>query len=105
MENVTTNTGYEITKEKIDSYYSEKMHNFVGENEITVTITLSEYRNLVEKSIKSERDEERSKNWKLQKECEELKKKVEQLESMISDYCTKVDNTSTVSGSEGVLGA
>lgn len=48
MENTTTvNT---VLEKKLDSWYSGDMKNFVAPQEITVTITLKEYRELVEKN-------------------------------------------------------
>ena len=39
-----------VLEKKIDSWYSGDMNNFVAPQEITVTITLKEYRELVEKN-------------------------------------------------------
>lgn len=47
MENTSTNSAYEITKSKMGDYHSHD-YDFVGAEEITVTITLAEYRALLE---------------------------------------------------------
>lgn len=68
---------------KFDKYNYEEEKNFAANGELTVTITLHEYRNLLQREAKSEADEMRSKNWKLDSECKDLKKEVEHLKAVI----------------------
>lgn len=58
--------------------YGNKDDNFVANQEITVSITLNEYRSLVEKSAQSTQkiEEARSSMYKIQTERDELKKAV-----------------------------
>lgn len=52
--------------------YSDNRLNFKGEEELMVTITLEEYRNLIEAKAKSERDEMQRKLWSEQARIKEL---------------------------------
>lgn len=78
--------------------YSDNVHNYICESEITVTITLSEYRELVStkatfysKVSEVERDkyERESENRKLNSENKELKLEVYELKKRIEDYESK----------------
>lgn len=91
---------------KKETEYNVNENNFIGESEITVTITLNEYRELVshmatrdndvksaEKEAREARARERvleEENAGLKAEMYELKKKVESLEDMISVEEAKV---------------
>lgn len=68
---------------KFDKYGYEEEKNFASNGELTVTITLHEYRHLLQREAKSEADEMRSKYWKLDSECKDLKKEVEHLKAVI----------------------
>lgn len=65
--------------------YSLDQNDFVLDNEITVTITLHEYRELVENNATSKARIEDADNekWKYYRENEELKKKVVELKDRI----------------------
>lgn len=52
--------------------YSDNRLNFKGEDELMVTITLEEYRNLIEAKAKSERDEMQRKLCNEQARAKEL---------------------------------
>lgn len=93
MENVAIKSP--ILEEKLQSFGNEKMKNFVADGELTVTITLSEYRELVagiatkDADIKSAndnkyiREQENRKlieeNAALKAEIYEMKKEVDRL--------------------------
>lgn len=65
--------------------YSLDQNDFVLDNEITVTITLHEYRELVENDATSTAriDEANNEKWKYYRENEELKKQVAELKDRI----------------------
>ena len=83
MENTTVINA--VLEKKLDSFYTSDMKNFVAPQEITVTITLKEYRDLVESHAtreeairkaednKYERDQENS---KLREEVAALKAEI-----------------------------
>ena len=70
-----------LIDEKLGDNYSrsEKLINFVGESEITVTITLEEYRNLITTAVRNEYSNKELDYWKYYNENLELKKQIEQL--------------------------
>ena len=65
--------------------YSLDQNDFVLDNEITVTITLHEYRELVENDATSKTriEEANNEKWKYYRENEELKKQVAELKDRI----------------------
>lgn len=65
--------------------YSLNQNDFVLDNEITVTITLHEYRELVENNATSKAriEDANSEKWKCYRENEELKKQVAELKDRI----------------------
>lgn len=74
--------------------YSLNQNDFVLDNEITVTITLHEYRELVENNATSKVriDEANNEKWKYYRENEELKKQVAELKDrIVSTVNTKVN--------------
>ena len=97
MENTTVINA--VLEKKLDSFYISDMKNFVAPQEITVTITLKEYRDLVEshatreeairkaEANKYERDQE---NNKLRDEVAALKAEIYELKK----------NTETVNDKE-----
>ena len=78
MENI--NITEVILDKKIESYKFDN-RNFKASGEITVTITLDEYRDLVTKVATSQHDIEKANNdkWQREKEVAELKKEKEDL--------------------------
>lgn len=78
MENI--NITEVILDKKIESYRFDS-RNFQASGEITVTITLDEYRDLVTKVATSQHDIDKANNdkWQREKEIEELKKEKEDL--------------------------
>ena len=84
MENVTINDA--IFVKKSDGYSFEK-DDFVATGEITVTITLSEYRYLIKTNAvaKSKIDEAVGQKWEAQRERDALKEKVNQLMSELME--------------------
>lgn len=70
-----------------------KHHDFIASQELTVTITLSEYRELIESNAtkKKDIDQAESDRYKRSAENEELKKKNEELKAENYELKTKVD--------------
>lgn len=81
-ENIITTVGAQITEDK-RGHYSSNNNDFVGTNEITVTITLHEYRELVKAKAESDRDEMQSKLWKEQDKTRELQKQIDALKTLL----------------------
>lgn len=61
-------------------------HNFVIPTELTVTITLAEYRMLIKKGYEVEKEEDsyRGRYWKLQEQYATLKKEFEKLKEKLA---------------------
>lgn len=78
MENI--NITEVILDKKIESYKFDN-RNFQASGEITVTITLDEYRDLVTKVATSQHDIDKANNdkWQREKEIAELRKEKEDL--------------------------
>lgn len=93
MENTVINNV--VLDKKFDGYTSSSdLHNFIAPQEITVTITLSEYRELVQKVATREADiskaesdkyERNRKIEELTKENAELKAKIYELQNHTED--------------------
>lgn len=77
MDNNTQTADTLILDKKLQNY--GKNNDFVAPRELTVTITLAEYRELVSSSAKSssECDKLRDRLWKLEAENKKLKETVE----------------------------
>lgn len=74
-----------IEKTIVDgSKYNVELDNFVAEGELTVTITLNEYRKLIEKSCENERRKEHEDWFKEYQRANEAEKKVEELENELN---------------------
>lgn len=63
------------------SHYKSDDNDFVADKELTVTITLNEYRQLISAKATKEHDLDkiRSEKWKVQEELNEAKAKIERL--------------------------
>ena len=93
MENTVMNNV--VLDKKFDGYMSSSdLHNFIAPQEITVTITLSEYRELVQKvatrqadidKAESDRYERNRKIEALEREVSELKAKIYELQNPEED--------------------
>lgn len=86
-ETIKTNQHY-YTKEF--SSYDNTENNFVANQELTVTITLNEYRQLIE--VKSKKDKEieyyRNRYWEKKSEAEKLKEENSKLKNTIFNLQT-----------------
>lgn len=74
-----------LVEKKIDDYMSNVDINFKVEEEILVTITLKEYRDLIKTSVyyETNNEEYREKFYNLYDEKRELERKVKDLENKI----------------------
>lgn len=94
MEN--TNIINTVLDKKFDGYMSSSdLHNFIAPQEITVTITISEYRELVQKvatrdadisKAESDKYKRDSENASLKNEMSELKSEVYELKRRLEMY-------------------
>ena len=75
--------GEKVFSEKLEKakYQEGIAYDFAGKSELTVTITLAEYRSLVMNL--SVINIERSKRWETESKCRALEEKVKTLESML----------------------
>ena len=73
-----------ITDAKFEDYSYDESKNYVGERELLVTITLHEYRMLLQAEAKAARDFERDQRWKLQEQVEELKAQINLLRDKLN---------------------
>lgn len=80
-----------ILDKKMDDY-RQNMNNFVAPQELTVTITLAEYRELVGRSATAQADIDAANKdkWSRDKENEKLKEEVSKLKAEIYEL-TKAD--------------
>lgn len=76
-----------LIKKKIDSYSSE-LNDFQAENELTVEITLNEYRSLIKDAAISRYEIEKANKNKYERESENknLKDKNKELEMKLFEY-------------------
>jgi len=100
MEN--TNIDSITFDKKTDGWDTKNLDNFTAPNELTVTITLNEYRSLVsgcatssERVRKAEDDK-----WERLNEITSLKKKVNELDSKLCRYISKYGSLDTVQAEE-----
>ena len=81
---------------KLDDYSTQNKNNYVASGEITVTITLNEYRELIK--ISEDRGRLQSKVWDLEKELKGLKENHKALlgkyEGVYADYRRLLDRES-----------
>lgn len=77
--------------QKKNESYSTNLHDFVADGEITVTITLSEYRDLVsfKANGNAKLSEMQSRMFKSEQNAEKLEEKVKALESAILEKTLK----------------
>lgn len=92
MENV--NVCETILGKKLDDYAFDK-NNFIAASELTVTITLSEYRSLVTANAtrKSDVDKANIDKYERENENKRLKEEVSRLKAEIYELKTVIDNS------------
>jgi cell division protein FtsB len=75
MENTITNNV--VLEKKMDCYNNNNLDNFTAPQELTVTITLHEYRKLVEEVATKKQDIDKANQDKYERDCENKKLKEE----------------------------
>ena len=99
---VAEQTKFEFEK-TVNGYGDISRNDFVIPRELTVTITLSEYRHLLQREANAIKDEEMRKGWKKDEEINELKKQVEELKAVITtlqETCVKTETDVMKGGAE-----
>ena len=94
-----------LVEKKIDSYNSNVDINFKVEEEILVTITLKEYRDLIKTSAyyATNNEEYRKKFYKLYDEKEALEKQIKDLENKIlNSFKTTTEDDAEDEGDEEI---
>ena len=83
MSETIKTTEHYYTKEF--NSYNNSENNFVANQELTITITLNEYRKLIQEVAKKEADIEEAKRgkWKAQNDKSDLEKEIEILKDKI----------------------
>lgn len=83
--------------EKLLEFCNDKQYlgnnNFVIPNELTVTITLEEYRQLVSTAAKAEQYNAQKTEWELKQEIDKLKQRIVELTTVNVGGMTITDNT------------
>lgn len=93
MENTVVNNV--VLDKKLDGYSGDQnLKNFIAPQEITVTITLSEYRELVQKvaTAKSDIDKAEADRYQRNSENEKLRKEVSELKAKLYELQNNTDN-------------
>ena len=98
MENTITNNV--VLEKKMDCYNNNNnnLDNFTAPQELTVTVTLHEYRNLVEEVATKKQDIDKANRDKYERDCEnrklkeEVAKLKEEIYNLRSESTPKVDN-------------
>ena len=88
-----------ILEEKLSSYPSSQINNFVVSQELTVTITLREYRELVENKASADKriHEEYTKRIETERENKELRKRIEKRSTkLLEDDNTEEQQNGTI---------
>lgn len=83
-DNKITMTQTSFNFDKSTETYGDSVNNYVIPNELTVTITLNEYRQLVSAIAKKRADDAEADKYARLTEIAELKKKVEYLAGIIN---------------------
>lgn len=79
-----TNTCDIVLEKKLDDYSANK-NDFLAAQELTVTITLREYRDLVTNCATKEADisKANTEKWEYKSECEKLKEEISELKEKL----------------------
>ena len=91
MENTVVNNV--VLDKKLDGY-SIEMNNYIAPQEITVTITLAEYRELVKKVATRDADIDKANadRWKREDENSKLKAEVAELKAKLYELQSNMNN-------------
>lgn len=77
-----------LLKKKLDSCWGSELKDFKAENELMVTITLNEYRDLIKKNVTAENRiaEAEKDKYRRNEENEKMKKENKELEMKLFEY-------------------
>lgn len=73
--------------------YNVDLNDYVAEGELTVTITLSEYRDLIEKSVENKQRKEHESWLEQYNRANEAEKRVKELETEVSNLYKRLAET------------
>lgn len=96
MENTVANVNNVVLDKKLDGYgVDSRLQNFVAPQEITVTITLSEYRELVSKVATRDADIDKANTdkWTREDENKKLKAEVAELKAKLYELQNKEEQS------------
>lgn len=82
---VASDSNFQVTPTKDSGYSGFGPHDYVVNGEITVTITLNEYRSLVSATSKAEASEAVLKRFAAERERDEIKKELAEANKRICD--------------------
>lgn len=81
--------------------YNVNLNDYVAEGELTVTITLSEYRDLIEKSVENKQRKEHESWLEQYQRANDAEKKVKELEIEVSNLYKRLAAENDNADSEG----
>lgn len=80
--------------------YDVNLNDYVAENELTVEITLSEYRNLIKKSVENEQRKEHESWLEQYNRANDAEKRVKELEAEVSNLYKRLAENTDAEGEE-----
>ena len=78
--------------------YNVDLNDYVAEGELTVTITLSEYRDLIEKSVENKHRKERESGLEQYQRANDAEKRVKELETEVGNLYKRLAENTEVEG-------
>ena len=80
--------------------YNVDLNDYVAEGELTVTITLSEYRDLIEKSVENKQRKEHESWLEQYQRANDAEKRVKELEAEVSNLYKRLAESADTEQSE-----
>ena len=80
--------------------YNVDLNDYVAEGELTVTITLSEYRDLIEKSVENKQRKEHESWLEQYQRANDAEKRVKELEEEVSNLYKRLAENKDAEGEE-----
>ncbi len=80
--------------------YNVDLNDYVAEGELTVTITLSEYRDLIEKSVENKQRKEHESWLEQYQRANDAEKRVKELEAEVSNLYKRLAENKDAEGEE-----
>lgn len=78
--------------------YNVDLNDYVAEGELTVTITLSEYRDLIEKSVENKQRKEHESWLEQYQRANDAEKRVKELEAEVSNLYKRLADNNDAEG-------